>query len=108
MHMSLRNPKQIRDRHLHAQDIPKEIAELRLKGDGEWVHASANILPVKADAQKSKTFVSVRPTEDASEVCAVRIREAEDGEAGNEREYPLREHFPDEDAMKRISIWSDT
>ena len=50
--------------------------------------AATNQVPVEAPREEAHALVVARPSKDVAEDGAVVVDEAEDGEAGEEREYP--------------------
>ena len=86
------------EKGLHAKNVANQVGKLSLQGNGEGVGASRDVLPVEADGQEAKTLVTVGSTKDVGEVGGILVGEAEDGDTSEEREDPLGENFPNEDA----------
>ena len=57
-------------------------------------------LPVEANRQQSKTFITVGSAKYTGECGAVRIRQTENGKPGKQWEDPLRKKFPDKYAVR--------
>ncbi len=47
---------------------PQQVVDLCLERNGEWVEFSADVLPVKADAQETQTLVPFDLAKDTSEI----------------------------------------
>ena len=87
-------------KHNHAQNIANKITEVSLKLDCERDNTATDILPIKANAQQTHAFVSVRTSENSSKISVILISEAKYGEARKEWEHPFREYFPNENCAE--------
>ena len=88
----------------HEQDDAEEIANAGVGERLEWVpqrrSKTCNILPIKADGEQAKSFVTLRTAEQVGEDKAILLCQAKDRYSSEDGEYILRKDLPYEEYGK--------